>query len=81
MKNLCEPDTRSEKFGITLDYLKDRLEEVTISSEVPQRIRTMIDFTKKICLYAYYEYDFYTLSLIYSSLLVETALKERFLQE
>ena len=81
IKELCTPDKRNEFFGITIDVLRTELIKVSISDRVPGKIKAMLDFVKKICLYAYYEYDFYTLTLIYGSLLVETAIKERFLQE
>lgn len=80
-KDLCKPDRRNESFGITLEYLQKALSEVPISGKIPQKIQEMLVFAKKICLYAYFEYDFYTLCAIYLSLLAETAIKERFLNE
>lgn len=81
LKKLTEPDRRNESFGITLRFIKQELQKVAISKKVPNKIVTLIDFAKEICLYVYYEYDFFNLSLMYSSLMVETAIKERFLFE
>ncbi|MBA7514786.1 hypothetical protein ES705_06821 [subsurface metagenome] len=81
MKDLCTPDNRNVGFNITLDDLKNSLNEVTISEKIPENIHKMIELAKKTYLYSYYEYDFYALTTIYLSLLTETAIKERFLME
>ena len=81
MNDLCEPDARNKAFNITIKSLEEGLAKVDISPKVPQKIREMLDFAKKIYIYGYYEYEFYTLSSIYLFLLTETAIKERFLAE
>jgi hypothetical protein len=81
MNNFCEPDLRNKAMNITIKSLEEGLSKVDISSKVPKKIREMLDFAKKICIYGYYEYEFYTLSTIYLFLLTETAIKERFLEE
>jgi hypothetical protein len=81
MKKLCEPDPRSSLFNITTETLRESLSKVLVSPRVPKKIQEMLEFAKKICLYAYYEYDFYSLCTIYLFLLTETAIKERFLHE
>jgi len=81
MKDLCTPDKRNIKFDITLDSLRGSLNEVVISGKVPERITKMIEVAQKLYLYAFFEYDFYTVSMIYLALLTETAIKERFLME
>ena len=81
MKDLCKPDPRNSVFNITPETLEESLSKVKISRKVPKKIQEMLEFSKKICLYGYYEYDFYTLSSVYLFLLTETAIKERFLNE
>lgn len=81
MKDLCSPDKRNVDLNITLDSLRRSLNEVAISGEVPEKISKMIKVAHKLYLYAFFEYDFYTLSMIYLALLTETAIKERFLIE
>jgi len=81
MTELCQPDKRNLDSGVSLENLVKALSQVPISEKVPNKIREMLEFAKKIWLYGYYEYDFYTLCSIYLFLLVETAIKERFLDE
>lgn len=81
MKDLCTPDKRNINFNITLDSLRSSLSEVVISGKVPERITKMIEVAQKLYLYAFFEYDLYTVSMIYLALLTETAIKERFLIE
>jgi len=81
MRELCKPDIRNKLWNITPKSLEKSLGKVTVSPKVPDKIITMLDFAKKICIYGYYEYEFYSLSLIYLSLLTETSIKERFLIE
>ena len=81
MEDICKPDKRSELFDLTKEQIRVDLSKVPVSDKVPQNIREMLEFTDKICLYGYYEYDFYTLSSIYLFLLAETAIKERLLSE
>lgn len=61
MKELCRSDKRNLAFGISLETLKDILSQVPASEKVPVKIREMLEFAKKICLFGYYDYDFYTL--------------------
>jgi hypothetical protein len=81
MKEFGKPDSRNESFGITPDVLDDYLGKVPLSDKIPGKIRAMLDYAKKIYKYSYYEYEFYSLGMIYIFLLSETAAKERFLYE
>ncbi len=81
MNDFCEPDIRNKPVNMTIERLEESLNKVDVSSKVPEKIHGMLDFAKKICMYGYYEYEFYTLSSIYLFLLTETAIKERFLEE
>jgi len=81
MNDFCEPDIRNKQMNITIKSLEEGLAKVDIGPKVPEKIHEMLDFAKKICMYGYYEYEFYTLSSIYLFLLTETAVKERFLEE
>jgi len=81
MNDLCKPDIRNKPMNITIKRLEESLGKIDISPKVPEKIHEMLDFAKKICMYGYYEYEFYTLSLIYLFLLTETAIKKRFLEE
>jgi len=81
MKDLCTPDNRNISFNITLDDIRNALYNTAVSKKVPDKIKTMIEFAQKIFLYSFFEYDFYTLAMIYLALLTETAIKERFLME
>jgi len=78
---MCQPDKRNLDLGISLETLKDLLSQVQVSQKVPAKFKGTLEFAKQICLYGYFEYDFYTLGLIYVFLLVETAIKERFLND
>ncbi|MFA5031676.1 MAG: hypothetical protein WC614_01525 [bacterium] len=71
-------DPRNE--GLTLEHFEKAInKEVPISNKVPEKICEMLELAKKICFYAYYEYDFYWLCNINLFLFTETAIKERFL--
>lgn len=81
MKDLCQPDETNRDFNITIESLKESVAMVSISEKVLQKFQELLEVAKKLYLYSYYEWDFYTVCLIYLLLLSETAIKERFLQE
>ena len=81
IKDLCQVDGRNKEFGITIAHLEDALDKIDVSPKVPNDVLEMIVLARKICLYSYFEYDLYSIFLIYLFLIVETAAKFRFLQE
>lgn len=81
VKDLCQVDDRNKAFGISIEQLDKSLDEIQISPLVPESILDMTVLARKICLYSYFEYDLYSIFLIYLFLIVETAAKFRFLQE
>jgi len=81
IKGLCQPDKRNLDHEITLDTLNDLLSQVPVSSKVPTRIRDLLEFAKQICMYGYFEYEFYSLCATYLFLLTETSIRDRFIAE
>jgi len=80
-KTLCQPDKRNLEHGIDLNAMKDLLSQVPMSNKVPARTRELFDFARQVCLYGYYEYEFYSLCAAYLFLLTETAIRDRFVNE
>jgi hypothetical protein len=79
MKEMCQPDPRTLSLNIDMKQLENAISAVQMSEKIPQGIKEMIDLAKRVFLYGYYEYDFYTLSAQYLFLVAETAAKERLL--
>jgi hypothetical protein len=80
-KDLFKPDPRNQSFNLTEDDLFDYVSSIEISKKVPRKISEMLDFTRRMILYGYYNYDFYTQSAIYLFLVTESAVKERVYEE
>jgi hypothetical protein len=81
MRDLCRPDIRNASFNITEENLIDYVTRIEISKKVPKKVREMLDFTRRMLLYGYYNYDFYTQTAIYLFLMTESAIKERLYDE
>jgi hypothetical protein len=79
MKELCRLDPRNRSLSVDMKQLESAISTVQLSAKIPQGIREMIDLAKRVFLYGYYEYDFFTLSVQYLFLVAETAAKERIL--
>ena len=73
LKKLTAPDERNER--ITLELLYNELNKIPLSNRIPEDVANMIELSKKLCLYSYFEYDFYSVSTFFSCLAVEAALK------
>lgn len=80
-KDLFKPDARNQPFNLTEEDLLDYVSRIEISKKVPKKIGEMLDFTRRMILYGYYNYDFYTQSVIYLFLIAESAIKERIYDE
>jgi len=59
----------------------DYVSRIEISKKVPRKINEMLDFTRRMILYGYYNFDFYTQTAIYLFLITESAIKERIYEE
>ena len=69
MLNITEENLAGYVFGIEL------------SRKVPARIAVAVEMTRRIILYAYYDYGFYTLSAAHLFLIAESAVKDRLYNE
>lgn len=75
LKKITTPDERNE--GITVELLDNELNKIPLSNKIPEDVANMIELSKKLCLYAYLEYDFYSVGAFYGFLSVESALKSK----
>jgi hypothetical protein len=80
-KDLFKPDPRNQPFNLTEDDLLDYVSRIEISKKVPKKIAEMLDFTRRMILYGYYNYDFFTQAAIHLFLVAESAVKERIYEE
>lgn len=80
-KDLFKPDTRNQPFNMTEEDLLDYVSRIEISKKVPKKICEMLEFTRRMIRFGYYDYDFYTQSAIYLFLVAESAIKERIFDE
>ncbi len=80
-KELFKPDRRNQVLNITEEYLTGYVFGIELSHKVPARIAVAVEMTRKIILYAYYDYGFYTLSAAHLYLTAESAVKDRLFDE
>lgn len=80
-KDLFKPDRRNQVLNITEENLAGYVFGIELSRKVPARIVRAVEMTRKIILYAYYDYDFYTLSAAHLFLIAESAIKDRLYNE
>jgi hypothetical protein len=81
MKDLCQPHENNALFGVDLQCLQQSITAIPVSPKVPTSITELLDVARKLLLYCYYEWDFYTVSFVYLFLISETAMKTRFVQQ
>jgi hypothetical protein len=81
-EKLIEPDSRNLIFRgpITTDDLQELLRGCQLRSEVPEDVKSVFEMARKLFVYGYFVYEFYTLAGFVSILAVESALIHRFEQ-
>lgn len=79
-EKLIESDPTNLVFAgqITTDGLQELLRTCEVKSEVPDDVRKQLEVVKKLFIYGYFVYEFYTLASFISILAVESALIHRF---
>lgn len=80
-KDLFKPDRRNLVLNITEENLAGYVLGIETSRKVPARITAAVEMSRKIILYAYYDYGFYTLSAAHLFLIAESAVKDRLYDE
>jgi hypothetical protein len=79
-EKLIQVDPANMSFGVNIDTdgLQDLLRCSRIRSEVPIDVRKQFEVARKLFVYGYFVYDFYTQACLVSILAVEAALIRRF---
>ena len=62
----------------TIQDHQQAIASLQLIPEVPETIKTIIERAKKLYIYAWYQYDFFTISTHYSVLALESAIKARY---
>jgi hypothetical protein len=73
-----EPTNLAFGWQISTDGLQELLSTCEIKPEVPEDVRKQLEVAKKLFVYGYFVYEFYTLAGFVSILAVESALVHRF---
>ncbi|MBU1863910.1 MAG: hypothetical protein KKH94_09630 [Candidatus Omnitrophica bacterium] len=76
--DLIAPDTRWQYFDFTLQNLKQSVDTIELSANVPEGVRSQIDICKKLFLYSYFVYEFATIAMERSFMAIESALKLKY---
>ncbi len=89
LEEVLKPDSRNEAFikvdpktntfvpmGIA-DYHR-RLSEISLKEDAPEDVRSYFETVKNVCLYGWFVYPFFTVSMFLSYAAIEMALQKKF---
>ena len=66
--------------GKSIEGLQKDLVKARLAEGVPEEVRHIFKVARKLCIYGYFQYDFFTVAHLMSFLALECALKHRFMQ-
>ena len=78
LETLICPDERNLSFGgLTLESLSESLEPEPseLPRSIPKEVKDHLSITRLLALYGWFQYEFYTVSVTWSVLCIERALK------
>lgn len=81
LSEITIPDRRWQYFNANLQDLKQSINEIRLADSVPDDIRIQINICKKLCLYSYFVYEFATVAMERSFMIIESALKLKYKKE
>lgn len=71
-----EPDSRNRGWsGFTESSLENDLSQLNLPDNIPIEVTKHFNIAKKLCQFGWYEYDFYAISIFWSLITIETALR------
>jgi len=77
-EDFLKPDSRCEYF--TIEYLESNIADIQLIPEVPEPVRKVFRYAKDLYVFAYFRYEWFTLSCHYALLAWEAAVKQRYVQ-
>ena len=78
--DITKPNANMDSFGLNLELLQTSIAHIQLIPQVPKDIKTTFERVKKLYIYGYFEYNFFTLAQHYAYFALESAIKHRYIQ-
>lgn len=78
--DITKPNGNMDSFGLNLESLQKSIAHIQLIPKVPKDIKTTFERVKKLHIYGYFEYSFFTLAQHYAYFALESAIKHRYIQ-
>ncbi len=78
--SLIKPDQRCLIMGIDSEKLVETINGISLNDNVPEPIHEQIEVCKKLCVQSYFVYEFATVAMERSFMIIESALKAKYAQ-
>jgi len=79
-EKFLKPDNRSKTFNLDLETLQRRIANIQLIPLVPEEVQTVFKRAKKLFIFGFFEYEFFTISQHYVFLALEAAVKHRYIK-
>lgn len=80
LSEIAKSTSQMDLFGMDLELIQKKIAHIQLIPQVPEAIKTTITRVKRLFVYGYFEYSFFTISEHYSLLALESAIKLRYIQ-
>ena len=77
---VTKPSSQIKSFGLDLELLQKNISHIQLIPKVPKPVKTTFERVKKLYIYGYFEYSFFTITEHYAFLALESAIKLRYIQ-
>ena len=78
--DITKPNVNMNHFRLNLEVLQKSIAHIQLIPQVPKDIKTTFERVKKLHIYGYFEYSFFTLAQHYAYFALESAIKHRYIQ-
>ncbi|MCV0367484.1 MAG: hypothetical protein K5798_09530 [Nitrosopumilus sp.] len=79
-EEITKPNPQVKAFGLELESIQKSIADIQLIPKVPDDIRRVFNKVKKLFMYGYFEYEFFTIAEHYAYLALEAAIKTRYME-